>query len=59
MAGRDDHDARDYSPAVEREIPSGLAGLRLDQALARMFPEHSRNRIQHLSLIHISEPTRH
>jgi 23S rRNA pseudouridine1911/1915/1917 synthase len=47
MAGRDDHDARDYSPAVEREIPSGLAGLRLDQALARMFPEHSRSRIQH------------
>lgn len=30
---------------VERLIPSELAGLRLDQALARLFPEHSRSRL--------------
>ena len=28
-------------------MPEALAGLRLDQALARMFPEHSRSRLQH------------
>jgi 23S rRNA pseudouridine1911/1915/1917 synthase len=27
-------------------VPETLAGLRLDKALARMFPEHSRNRLQ-------------
>src|SRR5579872_1174848 len=27
------------------EVPAGLAGLRLDQALARLFPEHSRSRL--------------
>jgi len=27
-------------------VPEALAGLRLDQALARMFPEHSRSRLQ-------------
>jgi 23S rRNA pseudouridine1911/1915/1917 synthase len=26
-------------------VPAELAGLRVDQALARMFPEHSRNRL--------------
>jgi 23S rRNA pseudouridine1911/1915/1917 synthase len=31
--------------ALEREIPRDLAGLRLDQALARLFPEHSRSRL--------------
>jgi 23S rRNA pseudouridine1911/1915/1917 synthase len=31
--------------AVERDIPRDLAGLRLDQALARLFPEHSRSRL--------------
>lgn len=36
---------RDYSVA-ERRIPPALAGLRLDQALARVFPEHSRSRLQ-------------
>ncbi len=39
-------DVRDYSAGVEREIPAALAGLRLDQALARVFPEHSRSRLQ-------------
>jgi 23S rRNA pseudouridine1911/1915/1917 synthase len=31
---------------VTRRVPEALAGLRLDKALARMFPEHSRNRLQ-------------
>ena len=31
---------------VTRRVPETLAGLRLDKALARMFPEHSRNRLQ-------------
>jgi 23S rRNA pseudouridine1911/1915/1917 synthase len=30
----------------ELTIPADLAGLRLDQALARLIPEHSRNRIR-------------
>ena len=33
-------------PDVVRTVPSELAGQRLDQALARMFPEHSRSRLQ-------------
>ncbi|MFN3884800.1 MAG: 23S rRNA pseudouridine(1911/1915/1917) synthase RluD [Rhodocyclaceae bacterium] len=33
----------DYSQVV---IPSDCAGLRLDAALARLFPEHSRSRLQ-------------
>jgi len=37
--------AGDYSPPIERLIPPELAGMRLDQALARMFPEHSRTRL--------------
>ncbi|TMG74806.1 MAG: RluA family pseudouridine synthase [Betaproteobacteria bacterium] len=32
--------------SVTRRVPETLAGLRLDRALARMFPEHSRNRLQ-------------
>jgi len=31
---------------VVRPVPEELAGQRLDQALARMFPEHSRSRLQ-------------
>lgn len=31
---------------VTLTIPADLAGLRLDQALARLFPEHSRSRLQ-------------
>ena len=31
---------------VTRRIPEALAGSRLDKALAQMFPEHSRNRLQ-------------
>jgi 23S rRNA pseudouridine1911/1915/1917 synthase len=37
----------DYSvPIQSRRVPPDFAGLRLDQALARMFPEHSRSRLQ-------------
>src|SRR3977135_4174851 len=37
----------DYTVArLTRRVPDTLAGLRLDKALARMFPEHSRNRLQ-------------
>ena len=41
--------ALDYSPgppSFSAEIPAECAGLRLDAALARMFPEHSRSRLQ-------------
>jgi 23S rRNA pseudouridine1911/1915/1917 synthase len=46
MTSRDEMNARDYSAPVERLIPAELAGMRLDQALARLFPEHSRTRLQ-------------
>jgi 23S rRNA pseudouridine1911/1915/1917 synthase len=46
MSTRDKTQLHDYIPAVERLIPPALAGLRLDQALARLFPEHSRTRLQ-------------
>jgi 23S rRNA pseudouridine1911/1915/1917 synthase len=40
-------DGSDYSaPALARRVPAALAGQRLDVALARMFPEHSRSRLQ-------------
>ena len=36
----------DYTATpLEKRVPDELAGLRLDQALARMFPEHSRSRL--------------
>ncbi|WP_347250907.1 RluA family pseudouridine synthase [Zoogloea sp.] len=47
-----EEDWADYSPAIpspspQREsIPDDCAGLRVDQALARLFPEHSRSRLQ-------------
>ena len=45
-----------YTLAGEaKRVPETLAGLRLDKALARMFPEHSRNRLQRwLSDGHVS-----
>jgi 23S rRNA pseudouridine1911/1915/1917 synthase len=46
MTARDETQPHDYIPAVERLVPPALAGLRLDQALARLFPEHSRTRLQ-------------
>lgn len=46
MADLVGRESGDYSAGVAREIPAALAGLRLDQALARLFPEHSRSRLQ-------------
>ena len=36
----------DQSIHLRETIPDALAGLRLDQALARMFPEYSRSRLK-------------
>lgn len=33
-------------PPIELRVPQDLAGLRLDQALARLLPQHSRSRLQ-------------
>ncbi|MGH8688610.1 MAG: hypothetical protein ACREVQ_12975 [Burkholderiales bacterium] len=52
MMGRDytDDEAADWETglavAMEAEAPRALAGMRLDQALARMFPQYSRSRLQ-------------
>jgi 23S rRNA pseudouridine1911/1915/1917 synthase len=46
MAAGGQSNAGDYSATAERFIPRELAGLRLDQALARLFPEYSRSRLQ-------------
>ena len=35
----------DYS-VLEATVPAALGGLRLDQALVRLFPQYSRNRLQ-------------
>ena len=73
-----------FAAPLNADVPAAFGGLRLDQALARLFPQYSRNRLQawlksgqitvdgrrlaadhavsggeRLSLIHISEPTRH
>jgi 23S rRNA pseudouridine1911/1915/1917 synthase len=40
-----DWDASFVAP-MNAEVPRALGGLRLDQALARMFPQYSRNRLQ-------------
>lgn len=46
------NESQDYSPVEESPshvaltIPPDCAGLRLDQALAQLFPEHSRSRLQ-------------
>ncbi len=36
----------DNHPAIELTAPDSCAGLRLDQALARLMPQHSRSRLQ-------------
>ena len=47
-----EEDWADYSPAIPspsplcESIPDDCAGLRADQALARLFPGHSRSRLQ-------------
>ena len=42
----DGHYSAGAAPEVVRTVPGELAGQRLDLALARMFPEHSRSRLQ-------------
>ncbi len=43
----DDEALLDGEPGrIEVQVPSELAGLRLDQALAKMLPEYSRSRLQ-------------
>src|SRR6266511_4360569 len=46
MVDRADEGGNYTAGSVTRRVPETLAGLRLDKALARMFPEHSRNRLQ-------------
>ena len=47
MAGTEIRETQNYNAVEgqEREVPTECAGMRLDQALARMFPEHSRSRL--------------
>jgi 23S rRNA pseudouridine1911/1915/1917 synthase len=35
-----------FAAPMDAEVPAALGGLRLDQALARLFPQYSRNRLQ-------------
>jgi 23S rRNA-/tRNA-specific pseudouridylate synthase len=42
--GADWEDA--FAAPMSAKVPRGLGGLRLDQALVRMFPQYSRNRLQ-------------
>ena len=47
MAGTEIRETQNYNAVEgqEREVPTECAGMRFDQALARMFPEHSRSRL--------------
>ena len=47
MAGTEIKETQNYNAVEgrERRVPADCAGLRFDQALARMFPEHSRSRL--------------
>jgi len=47
MAGTEIGETQNYNAveASERDVPADCAGMRFDQALARMFPEHSRSRL--------------
>ncbi|MBE0621618.1 MAG: 23S rRNA pseudouridine(1911/1915/1917) synthase RluD [Burkholderiales bacterium] len=47
MAGTEIGETQNYNAVADRErdVPADCAGMRFDQALARMFPEHSRSRL--------------
>ena len=47
MAGAEIRETQNYNAVEhqERHVPADCAGMRFDQALARMFPEHSRSRL--------------
>ena len=44
VTGADWEDA--FAAPMSAKVPRSLGGLRLDQALVRMFPQYSRNRLQ-------------
>jgi len=46
MRGDAPPDTRPSEPTLMHCVPNHLAGMRLDQALARMLPEHSRSRLK-------------
>src|SRR3990170_1011657 len=49
MVGRDYSDPdweEGFAAAMSATVPAQLGGLRVDQALARLFPQYSRNRLQ-------------
>jgi 23S rRNA pseudouridine1911/1915/1917 synthase len=55
MAGKRIQEGGDYSVAdweasfvapLQAAVPAALGGMRLDQALAKLFPQYSRNRLQ-------------
>jgi 23S rRNA pseudouridine1911/1915/1917 synthase len=54
-----------FAAAVSATVPAQLGGLRFDQALARLFPQYSRNRLQtwlksgHITLDGASADARH
>ena len=47
MVGTEIKETQNYNAVEgdERNVPADCAGMRFDQALARMFPEHSRSRL--------------
>jgi 23S rRNA pseudouridine1911/1915/1917 synthase len=47
MAGTEIGETENYNAVEdhERHVPADCAGMRFDQALARMYPEHSRSRL--------------
>jgi 23S rRNA pseudouridine1911/1915/1917 synthase len=47
MAGTEIRETQNYNAVEgpERQVPADCAGMRFDQALARMFPRHSRSRL--------------
>jgi 23S rRNA pseudouridine1911/1915/1917 synthase len=48
-AGEDERESdweEGFAAAMSAKVPAELGGLRFDQALARMFPQYSRNRLQ-------------
>src|SRR5437764_10558391 len=48
IMGRDDYSEWDatFVAPLEATVPDEMGGLRLDQALARLFHQYSRNRLQ-------------
>lgn len=47
LVSKQNYSARTEPDLLELTVPIECAGLRLDQALARLLPEHSRSRLSH------------